>query len=84
MKEIEMTPVRVTIGQLRSALEIAKMKGVSDATSILWADIVEPGSKLVTEVPPKTLLLGLEWMENGEINRGTLRVEPPSLTGMVN
>jgi hypothetical protein len=56
-----------------------KQKQVSETAKILWAKEVQPGSCFDDElgVTPGSILLGLEWIEDGEVANGTMRIEPP-------
>ena len=73
------TQLRVTLKDLQDSIQrLIREKQVSETAKILWAKEVQPGSSFDDAgVMPGSILLGLEWMEDGEVSRGTMRVEPP-------
>jgi hypothetical protein len=79
--------LRITIGEVGEMIDKLIKKGTLDKTSkILWATNVDKGSRyeLEEDVLPGSILFGLEWTENGETARGTLRIEPPLITSELN
>lgn len=80
-----MTPVRLTITNLQDGLQAISGKGISGA-AILWAEVCEEGDDFNFEygVPPGSLLMGVEYMEKGEMVRGTLKFEPPAISRLLN
>lgn len=80
-----MTSVRLTIANLQDGLQAISDKGISGA-AILWTEVCEEGDNFNSEfgVSPGSLLMGVEYMENGEIVRGTLKFEPPQISELLN
>lgn len=80
-----MTSIRLTIGNLQDGLQAISGKGISGA-AILWAEVCEEGDNFNLEfgTPPGSLLIGVEYMEKGEMVRGTLKFEPPSISRFLN
>lgn len=80
-----MTPIRLTLENLKDGLQAVSGKGISGA-AILWAEICEVGDNFNSEygVPPGSLLMGVEYMKNGEMIRGTLKFEPPVISELLN
>ena len=75
--------LRVTLKDLQYSINrLIKEKQVSETAKIVWAKEVQPGSTLDDElgVMPGSILLGLEWLEDGQVATGTMRVEPPIVT----
>jgi len=74
--------LRVTLEDLRNSIDkLVKEKKVSEAAKILWATNVTDNADDPNRnsVMPGSILLGLEWLEDGEVAKGTLRVEPPAV-----
>ena len=77
--------LRVTLKDLQNSINrLVKNKQVSETATILWAKTIEPGTRFNSMLDendfyiiPGTVLLGLEWTEDGEVNHGTMRIEPP-------
>lgn len=80
-----MTSVRLTISNLQDGLQAISDKGISGA-AILWTEVCEEGDSFNSEfgVPPGSLLMGVEYMEHGEMIRGTLKFEPPQISELLN
>ena len=80
-----MTSVRLTIADLQNGLQAISGKGVSGA-AILWAEVCEEGDSFNFEygAPPGSLFIGVEYMEKGEMVRGTLKFEPPAISRLLN
>lgn len=73
--------LRVTLKDLQSSISrLVKEKKVSETATILWATNVtnQPNDPYFDEgVMPGSVLLGLEWLNDGQIEHGTMRIEPP-------
>ena len=72
--------LRVTLKDLRNSIDrLVKEKKVSEAAKILWVTNVTDSADDPNRnsVMPGSILLGLEWLEDGEVTSGTMRVEPP-------
>lgn len=68
--------LRVTLKDLQSSISrLIKDKQVSESATILWAKAVTADDEY--GAAPGSVLLGLEWVDNGEIEHGTMRIEPP-------
>lgn len=79
--------LRVTLKDLQMAVgKVIRDKEVTEAATILWAANVEKDSGYDRDygAPPGSILFGLEWMEDGEISHGTLRIEPPLVVSRLN
>jgi hypothetical protein len=79
--------LNLTIGQLNSAISnLILNKTVDESSKILWAADVERGSNYekTYNVPPGSVIFCLEWVENGESVRGTLKLEPPFIAKNLN
>ena len=74
------TQLRVTLKDLRNGINrLINEKQVSESAKILWAKEVQPGSCFDDEIGimPGSIIMGLEWLEDGEVAVGTMRIEPP-------
>lgn len=74
--------LRVTLKDLQNSINrLIEIKQVSESAKILWAKEVQPGSCFDDElnIMPGSILMGLEWMEDGKVTNGTLRIEPPMI-----
>ena len=72
--------LRVTLKDLRSSIDrLVKERQVSEADKTLWVTSVTDSADDPNRnsVMPGSILLGLEWLEDGEVTSGTMRVEPP-------
>lgn len=79
--------LRITIGEIGASIAEMIDRGEIDATSkVLWASQVSKGSIYEREnnALPGSILFGLEWVEDGEVARGTLRLEPKLITSRIN
>ena len=79
--------LRVTLKDLQTSVEkVIRDKEVSETAVILWAKEVNKDSIFDKETcaMPGSILLGLEWVEDGEIEHGTLRIEPPLVVSRLN
>lgn len=77
----------ITIGEVRDGInKLIKNGSLDETAKVLWVQNVSKGScyELEEDVLPGSILIGLEWMEDGEPNRGTLRLEPPLITSQIN
>ena len=75
----------MTIKEIQKALETAVKNGVSEGAVVLWADMVQDGDRYCTECDavPGSLLLGLEFFDKGQIERGTLQIQPSKLSDYI-
>ena len=74
------TQLRVTLKDLRNGINrLINEKQVSESAKILWAKEVQPGSCFDDElgIMPGSIIMGLEWLEDGKVAVGTMRIEPP-------
>lgn len=73
-----MGELRLTLEEMRTEIDNAIKKGISPAAKILWADNVTEGDsyEIACGACPGSVLLGLEYIENGELVRGTLQLAP--------
>ena len=81
------TELRITIGEVRDGItKLIKSGALNETARVIWATNVEKGSDYEKEngVLPGSVLFGIEWMEDGEPARGTLRLEPPLVTSKLN
>lgn len=72
--------LRITLKDLQTCIsKVIRDKEVSEAAVVLWAMNVEKNSTYDRKygAPPGSVLFGLEWIEDGKIEHGTLKVEPP-------
>ena len=76
--------LRVTLKDLQNSINrLIRENQVSESATILWAKAVEPKTYFADDaddeygVTPGSILLGLEWIDDGEVSRGTMRIEPP-------
>lgn len=69
----------VTLKDLQSSINrLVKSKQVSEAAKIVWVDrVTDRIDDPHKDIMPGSILLGLEWIDNGEITEGTMRIEPP-------
>lgn len=77
-----MRNLRLTVGELAEGLNSAIKRGVIDKTAvILWAEQTNEGDEYCKEldVPNGTVLLGLEMLRNGNVERGTYSICPKKL-----
>ena len=79
-----MAPIRLTLENLKDGLQA--VHGKMAGGIILWAEVCEVGDNFNSEygVPPGSLLMGVEYMKNGEMIRGTLKFEPPVISELLN
>lgn len=80
-----MTSLHLTIANLQDELQAISGKDVS-AAAILWAEVCEEGDSFNIElgVIPGSLLMGVEYMKDGEMILGTLKFEPPLVASLLN
>ena len=77
-----MRNLRLTVGELAETLSAAIKRGSLDKTAvILWAEQTNEGDEYCKEfdVPNGTVLLGLEMLKNGNVERGTYSICPKKL-----
>lgn len=77
---------RVTLEEMRKGLDTAIRRGVSSAATILWADVANEGSAYCEEMDavPGSLLLGVSFIKDGEIEYGTLQLQPSKISKFLN
>ena len=77
----------MTIQQLRNMLTFAieHDKDISCA-SILQTEVVTEGSEFANEhnITPGAILIGIEYLRDKQLTRGTLRFEPPDISEKLN
>ena len=73
-----MGELRLTLDEMQKQIDSAIRNGISPAAKILWADNVTEGDnyEIACGACPGSVLLGLEYIENGELVRGTLQLVP--------
>ena len=79
--------LRITVGELYRSLGNMIKNGSLDRTSkILWVSQVNKNDDYEKEYNaiPGSLLFGLEWLEDGEVQNGTLKLEPSLITSQIN
>ena len=77
---------RVTIGELKKGLDAAIKDGVSEGAVILWTEATWEGDEYCSRyhIVPGTVLFGLEYFEDGQVERGTLEIQPSKLSEKLN
>ena len=77
----------LTLGELREQLGILlDQKKVSQAASILSVERATEGGPWQTDyrIFPGTIVMGIEWMDDGKLYHGLLKFAPQSPMGTVN
>ena len=69
----------VTLKDLQNSISrLVKTKQVSEAAKIVWVNrVTDKIDNPYKDIMPGSILLGLEWIDDGEIVEGTMRIEPP-------
>lgn len=79
--------IGLTLRDLQSCIaKVIKNGEVTEAAKIVWADKASKYNNYgdIYGVPNGSLLFGLEWIENGEMASGTLKIEPPVIMNKLN
>lgn len=82
LKEVKLIGTRLTLGEMKDGLiGILKDSDISPGASILWADMCNEGDKYMLEggAVPGSVLLGVEYIHNGKLIRGTIQLQPPKI-----
>ena len=66
-------------------IAILKDTDISEGAAVQWADFCDEGNEywISRGVTPGSLVLGIEYLDNGHLIHGTLQLQPPKI-GILN
>ncbi len=77
---------RITLGEMKRGIDTLIRNGISEGSAVMWAVNVEEGDDYQEEygAVPGSVLLGLEYIQNGELVRGTAALAPDKISKLMN